>query len=48
MTGSIELTRRGRLLWLGGALLVGLASQYCVNYGVCAAPAAPQAMQPGL
>jgi hypothetical protein len=38
MIGSIELTRRGRLLWLAGAMLVGLLSQYCVNYGVCAAP----------
>ncbi len=33
-----ELTARGRLAWLLGALLVGLASQYCVNFGVCALP----------
>jgi hypothetical protein len=33
-----ELTTKGQLAWLLGALLVGLASQYCINYGVCAAP----------
>lgn len=38
MIGNVELTRRGRLLWLAGALLIGFASQYCVNYGVCTAP----------
>ncbi len=37
ITGG-ELSWRGRLLWLAGAVLVGLASQYCLNYGVCAAP----------
>ncbi len=25
-------------LWLAGALFVGLLSQWCVNYGVCALP----------
>jgi len=35
---SGELTRRNRLLWLAAAMLVGLASQYCVNYGICALP----------
>jgi hypothetical protein len=24
--------------WLAGAMLIGLMSQYCVNYGVCALP----------
>jgi hypothetical protein len=38
MIGNIELGARGRLLWLVGAILVGLASQYCLNYGICAAP----------
>ncbi len=38
MTGKAELSTRGKLLWLAGALLVGLASQWCVNYGICAAP----------
>lgn len=33
-----ELTGKGRLLWLAGAVLIGFASQYCLNYGVCAAP----------
>lgn len=33
-----ELTFRGKALWLAGAVLLGLASQWCVNYGVCAAP----------
>ena len=38
MIGNINLGWRGRLLWLAGAMLVGLASQYCINYGACAAP----------
>lgn len=33
-----ELTWAQRLLWLGGALALGLASQWCLNYGLCAAP----------
>jgi hypothetical protein len=33
-----ELSTRGRVMWLVGALLLGLASQWCVNYGICAAP----------
>jgi hypothetical protein len=40
MTGSVELTWRGRLLWLCSAMLLGIASQYCINYGLCAAPIA--------
>jgi hypothetical protein len=32
------MTLRQRTFWLAGALLMGLASQYCVNYGVCALP----------
>ncbi len=36
--GNIELTRRGRLFWLMAALALGAASQWCVNYGACAAP----------
>jgi hypothetical protein len=32
-----ELSARGRVVWLAGALLLGLASQWCVNYGDCAA-----------
>jgi hypothetical protein len=38
MIGNMELTGRTRWLWLAGALLVGFASQYCINYGACAAP----------
>ena len=33
-----ELTGRAKLLWLAGAILLGFASQWCVNYGICAAP----------
>ena len=36
--GNIELTWRGRALWLAAALAIGFASQWCVNYGICAAP----------
>ena len=39
MMANGELTGRGKLLWLAGALLVGFASQYCLNYGFCALPA---------
>ena len=38
MIGDINLSMRGRLLWLACAMLIGLASQYCINYGICAAP----------
>ncbi len=38
MTGNMELSWRGRVLWFAGALIVGFASQYCINYGICAAP----------
>ena len=38
MIGNSELSTRGKLLWLAGAVLLGLASQWCVNYGLCAAP----------
>ncbi|GGE06997.1 hypothetical protein GCM10011529_11740 [Polymorphobacter glacialis] len=38
MTANTELSRRGKLLWLAGAVLLGLASQWCINYGACAAP----------
>lgn len=24
--------------WIAGAMLTGLASQFCVNYGACALP----------
>jgi hypothetical protein len=33
----MELTKRERLYWLAGALLMGALSQWCVNYGPCAA-----------
>jgi len=33
-----ELTGRGRFAWLLGALLIGVASQYCINFGICALP----------
>jgi hypothetical protein len=33
-----ELSRAGRVVWLAGALLIGLASQWCINYGICAVP----------
>lgn len=33
-----ELTWLGRMVWLAGAVIVGLASQYCINFGSCAAP----------
>ena len=38
MIGNIDLTMRGRLAWLAGAVLLGFASQFCINYGLCAAP----------
>ena len=38
MIGNMDLGRRGRLVWVIGAMLVGFASQYCVNYGICALP----------
>lgn len=31
-------SRKTHLLWLAGALLAGFASQYCINFGVCALP----------
>ncbi len=37
MIGNIDPTLRGRLLSITAAMLIGLASQYCVNYGLCAA-----------
>jgi hypothetical protein len=37
MNGS-DLSARGRVIWLVGALLLGFASQWCVNFGPCAAP----------
>lgn len=33
-----ELTGKGRLVWLAGALMVGVASQWCMTYGLFAAP----------
>jgi len=38
MTNEVAMTRRVRLFWLAGALAIGLASQFCVTFGVCAAP----------
>ena len=38
MTGNIDLGVRGRMLWIAAAMLIGLASQYCINYGICAPP----------
>ncbi|NJC07828.1 hypothetical protein [Polymorphobacter fuscus] len=38
MIGNMNLGARGRLLWIGAAMLLGMASQYCVNFGACAAP----------
>ena len=38
MNGTTELTRRGQMMWIGAAMLLGLASQFCVNFGVCALP----------
>jgi hypothetical protein len=35
---QVELNGRTRALWLAGAVLMGLMSQWCINYGVCAAP----------
>jgi hypothetical protein len=35
---QVELNARTRGLWLAGAMLMGLLSQWCVNYGPCAAP----------
>ncbi len=35
---QVELNARTRMIWLAGALLMGLLSQWCVNYGLCAAP----------
>ena len=33
-----DVSGRARRLWVLGVLLTGLASQWCINYGVCAAP----------
>lgn len=33
-----ELSAYGRVVWLAGALLLGFASQWCINYGICAVP----------
>ena len=33
--GFSDKTQR---LWLAGAVLVGFASQYCINFGSCALP----------
>ena len=38
MNDTTELTGRGRMTWVAAAMLLGLASQYCVNFGVCALP----------
>ena len=38
MIGNIDLGIRGRMLWIAAAMLIGIASQYCVNYGICAPP----------
>ena len=38
MTGNIDLTLRGRMLWIAAAMAIGTLSQYCINYGLCAAP----------
>ncbi len=38
MIGNMELGLRGKLAWLAGAIMTGLASQYCINHGICAAP----------
>ena len=32
------MTMKVRMTWLAGAMLMGMASQWCVNFGVCAAP----------
>jgi hypothetical protein len=40
MMQSGELSARGRVVWLAGAVLLGLASQWCINFGPCAAPLA--------
>lgn len=40
MTGAaprdVALTPRTRALWLAGAVLVGLISQWCTAFGACA------------
>jgi hypothetical protein len=38
MTSTDGFSRKTHLLWLAGALLVGLCSQYCINFGACALP----------
>lgn len=35
---QIELTGRTRALWLAGAVIMGMLSQWCLTYGPCAAP----------
>lgn len=35
---QIELNARTRLLWLGGALMMGTLSQWCTAFGPCGAP----------
>ncbi len=36
MAGGLDA--RGRLLWLAGAVLMGLMSQWCAVYGPCCLP----------
>jgi hypothetical protein len=38
MTTTDGFSRKVQWLWLAGAMLVGLCSQYCINFGACALP----------
>jgi hypothetical protein len=38
MTGTGGFTFKTHMLWIAGAIAVGLCSQYCINFGVCALP----------
>jgi hypothetical protein len=35
---QVELTARTRMLWLAGAVVLGLAHQWCMVFGPCGAP----------
>lgn len=35
---QVELNARTRMIWLAGALTLGMLSQWCMAFGPCGAP----------
>lgn len=33
-----DISARARRFWVLGVMLTGIASQYCLNFGICAVP----------